>query len=81
LLGIPDNITQVALVPVAYFRSVDFKPAIWILPAIEYILERVATSSADYSRASMRCAFCANDDTFGAVFALPVNWLENLQTG
>ena len=27
LLGIPDNITQVALVPVAYFTGADFKPA------------------------------------------------------
>jgi nitroreductase len=27
LLGIPDNITQVALAPVAYFTGTDFKPA------------------------------------------------------
>jgi nitroreductase len=27
LLGIPDNITQVALAPVAYFTGADFKPA------------------------------------------------------
>jgi nitroreductase len=28
LLGIPDNVTQVALLPVAYFSGDDFKPAI-----------------------------------------------------
>jgi nitroreductase len=27
LLGIPDNVTQAALLPVAYFKGVDFKPA------------------------------------------------------
>jgi nitroreductase len=27
LLGIPDNVTQVALVPVAYFTGKDFRPA------------------------------------------------------
>jgi len=27
LLGIPDGITQVALIPVAYFTGDDFKPA------------------------------------------------------
>jgi len=27
LLGIPDSITQVALLPIAYFSGVDFKPA------------------------------------------------------
>jgi len=27
ILGIPDTITQVALLPVAYFTGADFKPA------------------------------------------------------
>jgi hypothetical protein len=27
LLRIPDNVSQVALLPVAYFRGADFKPA------------------------------------------------------
>ncbi len=27
LLGIPDSVTQVALIPVAYFRGTDFRPA------------------------------------------------------
>jgi hypothetical protein len=27
LLNIPDNITQAALLPVAYFKGTDFKPA------------------------------------------------------
>ena len=27
ILGIPDNITQAALLPVAYFTGLDFKPA------------------------------------------------------
>jgi nitroreductase len=27
VLGIPDTVTQVALVPVAYFVGADFKPA------------------------------------------------------
>ena len=27
ILGIPDNITQAALLPVAYFKGDDFKPA------------------------------------------------------
>ena len=34
LLGIPANVTQVALLPVAYFTGDDFKPAKRI-PAIE----------------------------------------------
>jgi nitroreductase len=28
LLGIPDNVTQVALIPVAYTKGTDFKPAV-----------------------------------------------------
>jgi len=27
ILGIPDNVTQAALLPVAYFTGEDFKPA------------------------------------------------------
>ncbi|HLW70248.1 MAG TPA: nitroreductase family protein, partial [Candidatus Binataceae bacterium] len=27
LLGIPDGVSQVALLPIAYFRGADFKPA------------------------------------------------------
>jgi len=27
LLGVPSNVTQVALLPVAYFTGEDFKPA------------------------------------------------------
>jgi nitroreductase len=27
LLGIPDHVMQVALLPVAYFKGTDFKPA------------------------------------------------------
>ena len=27
LLGIPDTVTQVAMLPIAYFTGVDFKPA------------------------------------------------------
>ncbi len=36
LLGVPDNITQAALLPVAYFKGADFKPASR-LPARERI--------------------------------------------
>jgi nitroreductase len=28
LLGIPDTVTQVALIPVAYTKGTDFKPAV-----------------------------------------------------
>jgi nitroreductase len=36
VLGIPDHVTQVALLPVAYFKGTDFKPA-RRLPAHEHI--------------------------------------------
>ena len=35
LLGIPENMTQVALIPVAYFTGDDFKPA--VRPPVEGI--------------------------------------------
>jgi hypothetical protein len=35
LLGIPDNVTQVALLPVAHYTGEDFKPA--VRPPVEHI--------------------------------------------